>query len=67
MKLPQLHLRDLFWLVLVCALAAGWWADRMPLAAQLRELQQRADRAEFEIVRTELRTLAESRGEPMTP
>jgi hypothetical protein len=27
MKLPQLHLRDLFWLVLICALAAGWWAE----------------------------------------
>ena len=28
MKLPQLSLRDLFWLVLVCALAVGWWAER---------------------------------------
>jgi hypothetical protein len=27
MKLPQLTLRDLFWLVLVCALAVGWWLD----------------------------------------
>jgi len=28
MKLPQLTLRDLFWLVLVCALAVGWWVER---------------------------------------
>jgi hypothetical protein len=28
MKLPKLHLRDLFWLVLVCALAVGWWRER---------------------------------------
>jgi hypothetical protein len=27
MKLPKLHLRDLFWLVLVCALAVGWWVE----------------------------------------
>jgi hypothetical protein len=27
MKLPQLTLRDLFWLVLVCALAVGWWNE----------------------------------------
>jgi hypothetical protein len=27
MKLPQLTLRDLFWLVLVCALALGWWLE----------------------------------------
>jgi hypothetical protein len=28
MKLPQLSLRDLFWLVLVCGLVVGWWVDR---------------------------------------
>jgi hypothetical protein len=28
MKLPQLSLRDLFWLVLVCALAVGWCLER---------------------------------------
>ena len=33
MKLPQIHLRDLFWLLLVCALAAGWWREwRRPRA-----------------------------------
>jgi hypothetical protein len=24
----KLHLRDLFWLVLVCALGMGWWWER---------------------------------------
>lgn len=33
MKLPQLHLRDLFWLVLVAGLAVGWWANRDQLLA----------------------------------
>ena len=39
MKLPQLSLRELFWLVLVCALALGWWLDRGKLNAQLQEYQ----------------------------
>ena len=38
MKLPQLTLRDLFWLVLVCALAVGWWIDRQDLAATNKAL-----------------------------
>jgi hypothetical protein len=25
---PKLHLRDLFWLVLVVGLGVGWWRDR---------------------------------------
>lgn len=28
MKLPQLSLRDLFWLVLVCGLAVALWVER---------------------------------------
>ncbi len=28
MTLPKLHIRDLFWLVLVCACLAGWNAHR---------------------------------------
>ena len=28
MKLPQVTLRELFWLVLIVALALGWWVDR---------------------------------------
>ena len=28
-RLPQLRLRDLFWLVLVCAMAIGWWQERV--------------------------------------
>jgi hypothetical protein len=34
MKLPQLSLRDLFWLVLVCALGLGWWVERNRLQSR---------------------------------
>jgi hypothetical protein len=33
--LSQLSLRDLFWLVLVCALAVAWWVDHRRLLAKL--------------------------------
>ena len=39
MKLPQLSLRDLFWLVLVVALGCGWWADRQELSEKIYKLQ----------------------------
>jgi hypothetical protein len=39
MKLPQLALRDLFWLVLVAALVCAWWLDHRSLAAQIQDLQ----------------------------
>jgi hypothetical protein len=42
MKLPQLALRDLFWLVLVCALALGWWLERDSLRSQLKTVQEEA-------------------------
>jgi len=32
MKLNQLHVRDLFWLVLVAGLILGWWLDHHRLA-----------------------------------
>jgi hypothetical protein len=28
MKLPQLSLRDLFWLVALIAMGCGWWVER---------------------------------------
>lgn len=28
MRFPRLSVRDLFWLVLVCAMALGWFVDR---------------------------------------
>ena len=34
MKLPQLTLRDLFWLVAVVAMGCGWWVDRTRLASE---------------------------------
>ena len=27
MKLPQLHLRDLFWLMALVAMGCGWWLE----------------------------------------
>jgi hypothetical protein len=43
MRFPQLHLRDLFWLVLVCALALGWWLERSRLIAGHVSLKMQAD------------------------
>ena len=41
MKLPQLHLRDLFWLVLVCGLVLGWWLERSSLIAENEGFRER--------------------------
>jgi hypothetical protein len=52
MKQPQLLLRDLFWLVLVVALATGWWREY-----SLRRANDRmGERAEL------LKAVLESRG-----
>ena len=41
MKHPQLSLRDLFWLVLVCALVLGWWLDRNQQTRERERLNER--------------------------
>lgn len=38
MKLPQLSLRELFWITLVVALSLGWWLDRSVLSARWEAL-----------------------------
>ncbi len=43
MKLPQLALRELFWLVLVCALACGWWLDHLQQLAVIQETTRGAN------------------------
>jgi hypothetical protein len=43
MKLPQLSLRDLFWLVLVCALAVGWGLDRVRISQKERALDEQTE------------------------
>ena len=43
MRLPRFTLRDLFWLVLVCALAVGWWVERTRHARTLGEIRQFRD------------------------
>jgi hypothetical protein len=50
MKLPQLHLRDLFWLVLVCAIAGGWWVESAGLRQQLREANEKLEEAYKQIM-----------------
>jgi hypothetical protein len=35
----KLNLRDLFWLILVAAVATMWWMDRTRLAAELASFQ----------------------------
>ena len=44
MKLPQLSLRDLFWLVLVVAMGCGWWVERQRLRMTNAELQGEVQR-----------------------
>jgi hypothetical protein len=46
MKLPQFTLRDLFWLVLVSAMAVGWWADRLSLVKTEVKLLNEIERLE---------------------
>src|SRR6188472_2257437 len=36
----KMSLRDLFWLVLVCALAVGWWAHQRTTTSELQNLRQ---------------------------
>lgn len=39
MKLPQLSLRELFWLLLVCGLASAWWRQNRVYAVELANLR----------------------------
>jgi hypothetical protein len=53
---PKLTLRDLFWLVLVCALALGWW-----MRERTFELEQLSN-DRWEVRATELRRICEEHG-----
>ena len=44
MKLFQLTLRDLFWLVALVAMGCGWWADRQESSHCERQLHEELDR-----------------------
>jgi len=39
-KLPQLSLRDLFWLVALVAIGCGWWIDRQRLAGEFARFKE---------------------------
>jgi hypothetical protein len=41
-KLPKLFIRDLLWLAMVCALAAGWWVEHRR-ATESDRWQRRAE------------------------
>jgi hypothetical protein len=55
-KLPQLTLRDLFWLVALVAMGCGWWIDRTGLSQSSRNAQQ------FEQIADELREAIDQMG-----
>ena len=50
MKLPQLHLRDQFWLTLVVAMCCAWWVDHFRISQERADLkrQQEAYAKDFE-------------------
>lgn len=50
MRLPQLSLRDLFWLILVAAILCGWWVDRRQLTVTpVKSVFATRERLVFEI------------------
>src|SRR4051812_10198206 len=46
MKLPQLHIRDLFWLVLVTGMGCAWWTARREQASISHQRDHAVGRAE---------------------
>jgi hypothetical protein len=40
MRFPKVHLRDLFWLVLVAACLCGWWYDQARITKRLNEVDE---------------------------
>jgi len=62
MKLPQLSLRDLFWLVLVVGICLGWWIDQDRIRRQGEALKASKkafadERDKFRIEAQRLQTL----------
>ena len=50
MKLPQLALRDLFWLIALAAMGCGWWIDHnvTKIGTGMSEESRRAGMATIE-------------------
>jgi len=48
MKLPQLTLRDLFWLVLVVAMGCAWGLDHRQAQQLIEQLRDRLELLEFD-------------------
>jgi hypothetical protein len=51
MKLPQLTLRDLFWLVALVAMGCGWWVESTGLRRQLRDANEKLEEASKRMMR----------------
>ena len=49
MKLPQLTLRDLFWLILVAACLCGWWTARSSAERERSKLLRAIQEAGFRV------------------
>lgn len=57
MKLPQLHLRDLFWLTVVVAFGCAWWIERRSLVTRIDELNSIVERdQQIKLAKLELAT-----------
>jgi hypothetical protein len=52
MQRPKLHLRDLFWLVALTALALAWYQERRALRAELHEVKYDLLEARQSVIRT---------------
>lgn len=48
---PKFSLRDLFWLVMVCGLALGWWVEITGLRRQLGEANEKLEEAHKQMMR----------------
>ena len=51
MKLPKLHIRDLFWLMLVAGIVCGWWLAHVAHVASERESAEALAEAKAEAVK----------------
>ena len=49
MRFPKLHLRDLFWLVLVAAILCGWWSSRSQSLTEIERLRSRVEGLQLQL------------------
>ncbi len=54
MTLPKLHVRDLFWLVLVVGISLNYWLDHTGLRVLVQELRVQLNSAEIQRAETNI-------------